>query len=525
MNDFGSRLIDAYLDGNLTSEQGDALQKLLRRDPDARATLRRRAAIDERITDLAASGSVESAPDSNNEVELASPPPTPVMRTHRSRMQLIIPWSIAAALAVGILVDRASHNREGSDRKRSDTFIGLLVDEAGARFEEGFEPSAVKLDRGEYRLAEGAIHLRLSNGADLVMKSPVGFRIDDAFRLTLQKGSLSAFVPPSAKGFTVAAPGIDYEDLGTEFAVSVDPASGHSELHVFDGQVDARSPDTDQLISSVRGGESVAYAEGTLQQATEPAEDRFLARGAIGHLRWQQESKELIDDPDLIGFYPFLQSEMLENHAPSQLVSDGEIHGARWVSGRWPDKSALLFDRRTDFVEINIPGEFNEMSFTVWAKLDRLENTLNSILNSNGRDPGDLHWEVTLEGTQILVRRFETPRVSRNDQLTVPMGRWVHLAGTISTETGESRVYLNGDLAGFETGPLASFVPGLCRLGNWLSDKGEPQRGLSGRIDEFAVWKRVLTPNEVKRLADAGKPNSLWLVDSDPTDSAEPLGP
>ena len=47
------RLIDAYLDGNLDPSEGQQLETLLAEDPEARAALRRRAMIDEHLTDLA----------------------------------------------------------------------------------------------------------------------------------------------------------------------------------------------------------------------------------------------------------------------------------------------------------------------------------------------------------------------------------------------------------------------------------------------------------------------------------------
>ncbi|MEM8671566.1 MAG: LamG-like jellyroll fold domain-containing protein [Planctomycetota bacterium] len=520
MNEADNKLIDTYLDGNLASDQAAAFQELLRNDPEARACLRRRAAIDERLTDLAASAVAIDRRTSDStltvRVESAVEPkviPDQTARGSYTPLQIILPWAIAATLAVILFVGREATEKDPQTQVKAEPFIGLLVDEAGAEFEPGFGPQDVKFNRGEYRLQKGAIHLRLENGTDVVMGSPVAFEIHDAFRLTLDEGILSAYVPPSAKGFTVAAPGIDYEDLGTEFAVAVNPASGASELHVFDGQVDAKIADSRSTVSSVYGGESVAFAEGALQPADAPDERRFLTRGAIGFLRWQQETKRRITDPGLIAFYSFSGSgQVLKNEASNAVVSDGKIEGARWVSGRWPEKSALLFDRESDFVEIDIPGKYEEMSFAAWVKLDRLDHSLNSILNSNGKDPGDLHWEIAPDGAVILVRRFDEPRVSREDLLTIPLGRWIHIAGTISTVDGESRVYLNGELASSELGPLTSFVPGLSRIGNWLNDKNEHKRWLCGRIDEFAIWNLKLTPTEIKHFAEAGKPNSLWSV-------------
>ena len=49
------RLIDAYLDGTIDPSDGERFETLLAEDPEARATLRRRAMIDEHLTDLARS--------------------------------------------------------------------------------------------------------------------------------------------------------------------------------------------------------------------------------------------------------------------------------------------------------------------------------------------------------------------------------------------------------------------------------------------------------------------------------------
>lgn len=529
MSDSASDLIDGYLDGSLTPEKGELLQQLLRDDPAARAMLRRRATIDEGLVDLATAASVANqsrpgepygpAADFGPATARKSLEPGVERNTVRrtavgARWQIIIPWSVAAVLAL-VLFSKpfVSPVVEPQSAPQTERTLGLLVDEADAKFEEGFGPDNVKFNSGEYRLAKGALHLRLENGADILMKSPAAFRIDDAFHLTLHDGAIRAIAPSAAKGFTVATPGMDYEDLGTEFGVAVDQKSGTNELHVFDGQVDARGPGSKKLIASVTQGQSMALNQGVLKPTGSPEEDRFLAPGAIGFLRWQAHCAELVKDPDLIGFYPFVEAETLKNHAAHAVASDGRIEGARWTSSRWPGKSALLFDRDDDFVSLSIPGEYGEFTVAFWVNVDRLDYEYSALLDSDRFDLGDFHFQINRRG-QVWANVMGRPIVGRVAAGTpLQLGKWQHVVGVLSTAEQKQRTYVNGELMGEQDCRSdLRLTPGECRLGNWLSIPNwhhAPNRALKGRMDEVAIWKRSLTPQEVKAHYEAGRPSLL----------------
>lgn len=507
MNDADHRLIDAYLDGNITHEQGERLETLLRGNPEARATLRRNATIDEFLTDTAAASVVRNRLHGANAESIANPG-----ASRKSKWMIAMPWAIAATLAA-VLLSKTLFVQDIRDTgPNPEAFVGLLVDENDAQFESGFAPDNFKFDSGEYRLNQGAIQLRLNNGTDLVMKAPVDFRLIDPFHLSVQRGGLRAIVPPTGEGFTVLAPGVDYVDLGTEFGINVNPESGNSQLHVFDGQVNARNRDSNRLLSEVMGGESVEFSQGKLSPTESAERDEFLKSGTIGLLRWKKQCEELRSHPDLIAFYPFEKSDTLVNSAKNSVVSDGEINGARWVSGRWPGKSALLFDRNWDYVQFEIPGEYQELTFSTWIKLDGTANYLNTIFNSNGKEPGDVHWYIESDGTMILLRCTSKHENRMEKHPLIPIGHWVHLAGTISDSGRKRNVYLNGELAGFSDGKQGALTPGQCRLGGWLSNTGRRKRQFRGRMDEFAIWDRALSPDEIKQLTESGKPNVLWSM-------------
>lgn len=532
MSDATSDLIDGYLDGSLTPERGELLQQLLKDDPEARAMLRRRATIDEGLIDLATAASVanqsrpgepygsiaasglRTVPTSSESSGSSKSTSRLVFGGDGLRLQVIIPWSVAAVLAFVLIGKQfTSTVVDPKSPPQAERFLGLLVDEADAKFEEGFGPENVKFDSGEYRLAKGAIHLRFENGADILMKSPAAFRIDNAFRLTLHDGAIRAIAPPAAKGFTVATPGMDYEDLGTEFGVAVDQKSGANELHVFDGQVDARGPGSKKLIASVTQGQSVVLKQGVLKPTSSPQEGRFLAPGAIGFLRWQAHCAELVQDPDLIGFYPFEEAETLKNRAAHPVASDGRVEGARWTSSRWPGKSALLFDRDDDFVRLTIPGEYEEFTIAFWVNLDRLDYEYNALLNSDRFDSGDLHFQINRRGQVWANVNGRPPSARAAMGNPLQFGKWQHVVGVVSSAEKKHRTYVNGELMGEQACPSdVRVTPGECRLGNWLAITDwhhVPNRAFKGRMDEIAIWKRSLTAQEIKAHYEAGRPSLL----------------
>ncbi|WDE97179.1 FecR domain-containing protein [Lentisphaera profundi] len=494
------QLFCRYFDGRLTEKDKNELQELLRKSSEARKKLRMLATVSEGLANH----------DFNDKA-------LPLI-TKNSRQNTFIPWTVAAvAIFVACFSWVDSHQPQAKPLDPPDSFIALLVDQAGAEFTDNNAPNGIRFKKGPHQLKNGTIHLRFANGADVVMKAPASFEIEDGFNMRLHHGKIWAMAPPSAQGFTVATPGIDYEDLGTEFTISVDSKTGASQLFVVDGQVDARDPHSKKLLSSVTEGKSLQFTEGKLTHKSSIIPEPYPNPGDIGFLRWELESAEFgKNDPDLIAFYPFNESESLQNEAPHALTSDGQIHGARWVSGRWPNKRALLFDRDSDFVELNIPGEFQELTFSTWIKLDHINHTLNSIFNSNSWDMGDVHWNIHRNGSLSLGYKGARPTTNMSFK-TLPTNQWVHLAGTLSKRSGKSCIYINGELTeirDLETKD-SSIKPGLGRIGNWfMGDRKDkaPIRGLRGKIDEFAIWKRSLNQEEIKALVEKGKPSALWSI-------------
>ena len=98
-----------------------------------------------------------------------------------------------------------------------------------------------KVRRGDLlRLDSGVVELLLSTGAMVTIEGPAEFEATSALQSTLTQGKMAAAAPRVARGYTVFTPTAELVDIGTQFGVIVEE-SGDSELHVFDGDVVARS--------------------------------------------------------------------------------------------------------------------------------------------------------------------------------------------------------------------------------------------------------------------------------------------
>lgn len=101
---------------------------------------------------------------------------------------------------------------------------------------------------GEYELLKGVVHLRFSQGADMVLASPVRLEIVDSQHTQMDYGKVRVIAPPAAT--TIKTPAADFVDLGTEFGLGVAPENGASDLYVFGGQVKCGGSGVGQSIVS-----------------------------------------------------------------------------------------------------------------------------------------------------------------------------------------------------------------------------------------------------------------------------------
>jgi hypothetical protein len=199
------------------------------------------------------------------------------------------------------------------------------------------------------------------------------------------------------------------------------------------------------------------------------------------------------------------------------LVQDATIVGCEPAQGRWREKPALEFQSVNDRVRLAVPGAFQSLTLSTWVCLKGLDRQFNSLVMSDGFDPGTIHWLVRNDGVLGLTvfgagsaeyQILASPPVIGVDDL----GTWLHLAVVLDGKANEAVQYLNGVAVSRRILKIRPpFRLNSTELGNWNArrDPGsEPSliRNLSGSMDDFELFSRALSQAEIGELYTSGKP-------------------
>ena len=241
---------------------------------------------------------------------------------------------------------------------------------------------------------------------------------------------------------------------------------------------------------------------------------RRLARAA----RWQTYISGLKGDPDVLVLYSFPRSAgqtQLASLATPLDTSDkpnssssavGQIVGAVWADARWTPGGALRFAAAGDSVRVGSLGLFDTLTVAAWVNVDRNSGALQGLFHGDGwaaeGGVGKLHWILT--GDRVRFAVYGNTPCDFDSASTVQYGRWMHLACTYDLPNRTLRFYLNGKLDCTRTYTACqSIVLGPGQVGNW----NVQARPLVGQMDEFIVYKRVLSEDEIRSMYEQGNPS------------------
>ena len=183
---------------------------------------------------------------------------------------------------------------------------------------------------------------------------------------------------------------------------------------------------------------------------------------------------------------------------------------------------SLVFDGDGDLVTVPSAPALSigadAFSVAVWVNPYEISRGQQIVVAKNNYAAGQREWGLMLDKDNLF--RFYTWQGGWRTvgAKTVPVpGQWCHVAATI--ENGHGRIYVNGQLEG--EGPLAAGVAPTgtpLSFGGVCSDKTLTQL-FHGALDEMSLYRRALTAETVKRLADKQpvphkvdvvKPVTLW---------------
>ncbi|RYD23338.1 MAG: hypothetical protein EOP88_04510 [Verrucomicrobiaceae bacterium] len=513
------RLISAHFDGELTAEERAELETMLLSSSKARQIFLDHADFHGLLREQAMQASGVEWLDGS----------APARRgTARFQKPVWIAAGLAACAALGWwLLPEKPANPSGPvvstplSAKDEVALLGMAVDVEW----EGrpFTPGEA-LPKGLLSIRKGTLRLDFYSGARVILEGPARLELLSPDLARLDEGKLTAKVPPPAQGFTVLNGDLRVVDRGTQFGMSVSGTDDCS-VHVFDGEVELQGNVPASTATKLFEGDAVSIREG---KSTAITADRgsfvdpagmfeAAAKEAEAQLEtWRMKSQSLRNEPGLIAYFDFEDWDTTSMTVPNRAAgadedTNGTMIGCEKLSGRWNGTTAPGFAKTSDRMRFRMNGSSDSVTLMAWVRVDSLPLDHNALLSMAPGEVGEVHWKLDQSGRLLTGlravpefdwdswERLESPQVvTPND-----FGRWMHLATVIDGEKKEMRHYVNGQEVA--RGPIRRPVPvrlGMTNLGNFdsITTDFKPVRNFNGRIDEFAIFTRVLTPAEIDSM-------------------------
>jgi Concanavalin A-like lectin/glucanases superfamily len=399
------------------------------------------------------------------------------------------------------------------------------------------------LPAGWLRLQSGSVQLEFLRGAQVILTGPAEMRIDGENAAFLKSGKVSAEVPEAAHGFSLRAPGMEVVDLGTAFGLDV-PATGGPEVHVFTGEVTVAKDGSSQTPQRLQERHAKRLEGGDFHDIPSRPDafpgQRDLAQREVveaGERRraWGVAMERMAQDPDALVVFTCEEEPLWSRNLKNQVrrphpQSHGALVGAGWTGGRWPGKHGLEFRSQGDRLRFSVPGDYPAVTCITSVRVDSLPNPYNSLLMPSRYDAGAFHWTLERGGELRLAAVNSASQGPRHHSWERPVsaaaisdmdfGRWIILATTYDSSTGDVCHYRDGALVG--TGKFGRHPPvklSTVEFGNWGARRDQPEnqwlvhqpkewdtRNFVGRMDELVILQRALSAAEISAHFQIGRP-------------------
>jgi hypothetical protein len=233
--------------------------------------------------------------------------------------RILVGGAVCAVLAVAVLIP--------VQHVLSRRVVATLGNSSNAKW--SVELKERELRPGRISLDQGLAQLVFRSGAEVLVQAPSTFRLQSRSSLFLESGRLTAKVPKQARGFTVTTAEAKVVDFGTEFGVMVGTGD-NSEVHVFDGRVTlASAPGAGSAAPEdlKRGDAATVSGEGRISKGRVVDRPLLFTRKIPDGPGFAIPGKRL-NLADLVG-----GGNGLDTGVPGQGINpiDGQIGENRWV--------------------------------------------------------------------------------------------------------------------------------------------------------------------------------------------------
>jgi len=261
-------LISEVLDGTVDEVSREALNTLLKANPDARKFYRSHMELHARLhLDYTGGQAADAMP-------VSLPKPGTVAGpggSYFSKQRGVVAAVLAVAACITLIATfgwfKTPEESPAVAKSETESFVTIKQVRA-ARWESGnlSTSEGARLGTGTMRLTEGLVTLHFDSGAQVNLEAPSELTLIDAMNVQLVKGTVVVDIPESAIGFQVKTPSANVVDFGTRFSVSVAPGTGGTRTQVYEGLVEVQSPLSGEIVS-LKTGQRNLVEKGKLGKA------------------------------------------------------------------------------------------------------------------------------------------------------------------------------------------------------------------------------------------------------------------
>ncbi|RKS96354.1 endo-beta-N-acetylglucosaminidase H [Chryseobacterium defluvii] len=178
-----------------------------------------------------------------------------------------------------------------------------------------------------------------------------------------------------------------------------------------------------------------------------------------------------------------------------------------------PGARSLTFNGSTTYLnagQFNLSG--NALTFEGWVKVNSFKSAFPYISSVMGIEVGDNNSAILRFGDGNLANNklqfilsFGSSQVKLNSNTGLSTNTWYHVAATY--DGASMKIYINGNLDASSNATGNFTANGIL----YLARNYDNSRTLNGFLDEFRVWKKALTAQEILNNNCNVAPNSTGL--------------
>ncbi|MBI1370380.1 MAG: hypothetical protein GC162_17225 [Planctomycetes bacterium] len=347
------------------------------------------------------------------------------------------------------------------------------------------------------QLTAGRAQLMFNSTAVVDLTGPCEFAMTGPNRGRLTGGTLDAYVPQGAHGFTVEGPhGVRVIDLGTAYAMHV-TADGLTAVRVSEGRVEIQCGDQTRLLTA---GQTLVADSGLLRDKRED-EDWFDA-DRISPL--DRITATILKSMGPVACWRFdsARSSVFVNRMSPALTAKLVGHAA---AERFDDRTGLRLDNGAVLraFEDRTPPVGEAFSLVAWVKWEG-GGPWQRVFDF-GQDT-KRYMFLTVDAGDTLRPRFAVTTDGRNGEFqldapqAMPVGRWVMLAVTIDHQI--AAMYIDGRRV-VSRDDLSITPAQAIGRNNYLGHSQFPtDPTFNGLIEQVAVFDRALSAKQIQTLCE-----------------------